>query len=255
MRAARRNHGGAHRLRFEGGQRVSGVSWREGDGESGAAEAEIVIVSAGATESARLLLNSATQREPNGLGNQGDQVGRHLQGHFVASAKGLFPQQVMDNLGPGGGVGTCDFNHDNPDVIGGGILIDNLIALPVIFWKRFTPPDLPRWGLAAKRFMREKYRYVGEAKGTIQEIPSPTARVTLDPQLRDRYGIPVAQLSGSTHPEMLRTAAFMYARAEEWLQAAGAEKIWGSLPVLRLSGGQHQGGQLPHGRRPGAVCR
>ena len=190
------------RIDCDEGGRARGVSWREEDGESGAAEAEIVIVSAGATESARLLLNSATQREPNGLGNQGDQVGRHLQGHFVASAKGLFPQQVMDNLGPGGGVGTCDFNHDNPDVIGGGILIDNLIALPVIFWKRFTPPDVPRWGLAAKRFMREKYRYVGEAKGTIQEIPSPTARVTLDPQLRDRYGIPVAHLSGSAHPEI-----------------------------------------------------
>ena len=238
------------RIDCDSGGRVSGVSWREGDGESGAAEAEIVIVSAGATESARLLLNSATQREPNGLGNQGDQVGRHLQGHFVASAKGLFPQQVMDNLGPGGGVGTCDFNHGNPDVIGGGILIDNLIALPVIFWKRFTPPDLPRWGLAAKRFMREKYRYVGEAKGTIQEIPSPTARVTLDPQVRDRYGIPAAHLSGSTHPEMLRTAAFMYARAEEWLQAAGAEKIWGSLPVLRLSGGQHQAGSCRMGEDP-----
>ncbi len=238
------------RIDCDSGGRVSGVSWREQDGESGAAEAEIVIVSAGATESARLLLNSATQREPNGLGNQGDQVGRHLQGHFVASAKGLFPQQVMDNLGPGGGVGTCDFNHDNPDVIGGGILIDNLIALPVIFWKRFTPPDLPRWGLAAKRFMREKYRYVGEAKGTIQEIPSPTARVTLDPQVRDRYGIPAAHLSGTTHPEMLRTAAFMYARAEEWLQAAGAEKIWGSLPVLRLSGGQHQAGSCRMGDDP-----
>ncbi len=238
------------RIDCDEGGRARGVSWREQDGESGAAEAEIVIVSAGATESARLLLNSATQREPNGLGNQGDQLGRHLQGHFVASAKGLFPQPVMDNLGPGGGIGTCDFNHGNPDVIGGGILIDNLIVLPVIFWKRFTPPELPRWGLAAKRFMREKYRYVGEAKGTIQEIPSPTARVTLDPKLHDKYGIPVAHLSGTTHPEMLRTAAFMYARAEEWLQAAGAEKIWGSLPVLRLGGGQHQAGSCRMGDDP-----
>ena len=42
----------------------------------------------------------------------------------------------------------------------------------------------------------------------------------------------------------------MYARAEEWLQAAGAEKIWGSLPVLRLGGGQHQAGSCRMGDDP-----
>lgn len=238
------------RVDCDDGGRVRGVNWFKADGRPDSAEAEVVIVSAGATESARLLLNSATRREPRGLGNQSDQVGRHLQGHFNATIRGIFPQPVMDNLGPGGGIGTCDFNHGNADVIGGGILIDNLIVLPVIFWKRFTPPDLPRWGLAAKRFMRDSYRFVGEAKGTIQEIPNPDARVTLDPVVRDKFGIPVLRLSGTTHPETLRTVDFMYERAREWWRAAGVQRLWGTGGTLRLGGGQHQAGTCRMGDDP-----
>ncbi len=238
------------RIDCDEGGRARGVRWFEADGTPGSAQGEIVIVSAGAVESARLLLNSATAQEPAGLGNRSDQVGRHLQGHTVASARGIFPQPVMDNLGPGGGIGTCDFNHGNPDVIGGGIIIDNLIVLPIIFWKRFTPPDLPRWGLAAKQFMRDSYRSVGEAKATIQEIPNPDARVRLDAKVRDRHGIPVASLSGAIHPETLRTADFMAERAEEWFMAAGAKKIWTARPRPGLSGGQHQAGTCRMGDDP-----
>ena len=102
---------------------------------------------------------------------------------------GLFPERMMDNLGPGGGVATCQFNHDNPDVIGGGMLADDFIVLPIISWKMYVPRDMPRWGLTAKHFMREKYRCLGDIKGPVHEIPSPDGRVTLDTKVRDTQGI------------------------------------------------------------------
>jgi len=40
------------------------------------------VVAAGAIETARLLLNSASAAHPHGLGNHSGQVGRHLQGHY-----------------------------------------------------------------------------------------------------------------------------------------------------------------------------
>jgi choline dehydrogenase-like flavoprotein len=86
--------------------------------------------------------------------------------------------------------------------------------------------------------------------GPVQEIPSADARVTVDPSVRDRWGIPVARLSGTTHPETVRTAEFMHARTQEWLSAAGATKIWGKPPRLRLSGGQHQAGTCRMGDDP-----
>ncbi|MBZ0286604.1 MAG: GMC family oxidoreductase, partial [Anaerolineae bacterium] len=229
---------------------VTGVSYVSSAGEHITVEADVVVVSGGAIETARLLLNSASRQEPSGLGNNADQVGRHLQGHYYPGAVGLFEDLVQDNLGPGVTTATCEFNHDNDGIVGGGMLADDFVLLPVVFWKRKLPPDLPRWGAANKAFMRDNYRRVMDITGPVQEIPSPSARVTLDKDVRDRYGLPVAHLSGTTHPETVRTAAFMNQRAKEWLTASGAVKVWGDAPGLYLSGGQHQAGTCRMGDDP-----
>ena len=229
---------------------VSGVSYYGREGQIQTADAESVICAGGAIETARLLLNSASPQHPHGLGNQHDQVGRHLQGHYYPAAVGLMPEPVYDGVGPGISTATIQFNHGNSGVLGGALLADEFIELPVIFWARQLPPDLPRWGMANKHFMRENYRRVMRVTGPVQEIPSPEARVTLDPSVRDRWGMPVARLSGTTHMETVRTAAFMFERAHEWLQASGAIRVWGQPPGLYLSGGQHQAGTCRMGNDP-----
>jgi choline dehydrogenase-like flavoprotein len=60
--------------------------------------------------------------------------------------------------------------------------------------------------------------------------------------VRDRWGIPVARLSGTVHDETVRTACFMQGKATEWLEASGAVRTWSDPIVPRLSGGQHQAG-------------
>ena len=229
---------------------VTGVSYFDSAGQSHSARAEVVICAGGAIETARLLLNSASARHPHGLGNDHDQVGRHLQGHYYPAALGLMPEPVYSGLGPGMSTATVRFNHGNPGLVGGTMLADELIEMPIRFWRHSLPPDLPRWGLENKRFMRENYTRVMRATGPVQEIPSPDARVTLDPAVRDRWGLPVARLSGATHPETLRTAAFMLERAKEWLEASGAVRIWGKPPGLKLSAGQHQAGTCRMGADP-----
>ena len=229
---------------------VSGVSYYDRDGQLQSVDAEAVICAGGAIETARLLLNSASPQHPHGLGNQYDQVGRHLQGHYYPAAVGLMPEPVYDGMGPGISTATIQFNHGNSDVIGGAMLADEFIELPVIFWARQLPPDLPCWGMANKHFMRENYTRVMRVTGPVQEIPSPEARVTLDPSVRDRWGTPVARLSGTTHTETVGTAAFIFERAREWLEASGAIRVWGQPPGLYLSGGQHQAGTCRTGDDP-----
>jgi hypothetical protein len=195
-------------------------------------------------------LNSACAEHPQGLGNQGDQLGRNLQGHYYPGLTALVSEQVYDGQGPGVCTATIQFNHGNGDLVGGGMLADEFVMLPIIFWKRFLPPDLPRWGGKAKQFMRENYRRALRVTGPVQDIPSPDARVTVDAAIRDRLGLPVARLSGSTHPETVRTSAFMFERAKEWLLACGATRVWGTPPGLGLSGGQHQAGTCRMGDDP-----
>jgi choline dehydrogenase-like flavoprotein len=238
------------RVDYDDAGRVTGVTYFSEGGERRSERAEVVVVAAGAIESARLLLNSKGAAHPGGLGNQHDQVGRYLQGHYYPGATALMPESVYDGLGPGVSTATVSFNHGNEGIIGGGMLADEFIVLPIIFWARELPPDLPRWGLANKQFMRDNYQRVMRVTGPVQEIPSPESRVTVDPAVRDRWGIPVARLSGATHPETVRTAAFMHDRAVEWLQAAGASKVWSKPPRLQLSGGQHQAGTCRMGDDP-----
>ena len=238
------------RIDSDGAGHVSGVTYIDTDGQRHSPRAEVVICAGGAIETARLLLNSASPHDPHGLGNQHDQVGRNLQGHYYPSTIGLLPESVHDGVGPGVTTATVQFNHGNANVIGGGMLADEFIVLPIIFWARQLPPDLPRWGLANKQWMRENFTRVLRLTGPVQEIPSPDSRVTLDPAVRDRWGIPVARLSGTSHPETLRTATFIHARTHDWLRAAGATQLWGKPPRLRISGGQHQAGTCRMGDDP-----
>lgn len=244
----------AERVATDAAGRVVGVDYLAEDGAGAIrrveARAEVVVLAGGAVETARLLLGSPTAREPAGVGNNGDQVGRHLQGHAYSGAYGLFPEPIWDGEGPGVSVATTRFNHGNDGIVGGGMLADEFVLLPIIFGKRALPPDLPRWGRANKAFMRDAYRHVTDIKGPVQEIPHPDGRVTLDCRVRDRWGLPVARLSGTTHPETVRTAAFIHERAKEWLVASGATTIWGDPPGLHLGGGQHQAGTCRMGADP-----
>lgn len=240
--------------------RVVGVTYIDGSGASDAGASDAgtqhtvqagrVVCAGGAIETARLLLLSKSDQHPNGLGNHSDQVGRHLQGHYYPGVMGLMAEPVWDGIGPGVNTATVNWSHGNSGIMGGGMLADEFLLLPMMFAKRHIPPDIPRWGLAFKHFMREGYRRFIEVKGPVQDIPSPNSRVTLDTQVRDKYSLPVARLSGTTHPETVRTARFMFERAGEWMQANGAMKTWGTPPGLALSGGQHQAGTARMGDDP-----
>ncbi len=233
--------------------KVTGVSYLTEKGGRIAnmtARAKVVIVSSGAIETARLLLNSGSDRHPNGLGNEYDQVGRNLQGHYYPGAHAIMPDSVYDGIGPGVSIATCQFNHGNEGIVGGGMLANEFTKLPIIFWRGSLPPDVPRWGMANKVWMRKNFGRTQHIMGPVQDIPNPECRVTVDPNLRDKYGLPVARLAGTTHPETVRTAEFMRLKAEEWLRASGAERVWSYPSGLGMSGGQHQAGTCRMGLDP-----
>jgi choline dehydrogenase-like flavoprotein len=221
--------------------RAVGVAYWNEDGERREVRADVVVAAGGAVETARLLLNS-------GLG--GASVGLNLQGHAYPGAAGLFPDVMWDGQGPGVTTATCRWNHGNDGIVGGGMLADEFIPLPISVWKGQLPPGLTRWGSAPKTWMRENFRHVAEVKGPVLEIPTTDSRVSVDPRVRDRWGVPAARLSGASHPETVRTARFMSERAREWLQAGGATEIWSGEPGRGLSGGQHQAGTCRMGDDP-----
>ena len=241
----------AERIDVDAAGRVGSVTYFAKDGTRITAKSAVVVVSGGAIETARLLLNSKSSVHPHGLGNAHGQVGRNLQGHYYAGAVGWMPEPIWDGIGPGATTATIKFSHDNgQEIVGGGMLADDFIVLPIIFQKHRLPAGVPRWGQAHKEWMRRHYTRMLLITGPVQEIPSPDARVSVDPNVTDKYGIPVARLSGTTHSETLHTYNYMNARAAEWATACGAENVEAYSAGLTLSGGQHQAGTCRMGHDP-----
>ena len=93
--------------------------------------------------------------------------------------------------------GFCDFNHHNEGIVGGGLLCNEFNALPYLF-TGMRPPGATRWGKEHKAFQMKNIKRVAGLHGPIQEIPNFDARVTIDPSVKDHWGIPVVALSGAT---------------------------------------------------------
>jgi choline dehydrogenase-like flavoprotein len=200
--------------------RVTGVEFFDAHDRVCQQDADLVVVSGAAVESARLLLNSKSALFPAGLGNRYDWVGRNLQGHSYTGAFGIMPHDIYDDLGPGASIAVCDYNHGNAGLAGGAMLANEFIRRAIAI------------------------------QGPTQEMPMFSARVEVDPQVRDHWGIPVARLSGDKHPHTIEIGAFAAARAEEWLKEAGAVRTWKKLAGPGFTGGQHQAGTCRMGDDP-----
>ena len=215
--------------------------------------ADTVLLGGGAIETARLLLNSRSEREPHGLGNDHDLVGRNLQGHVYAGAFAVFNEPVQDCRGPGPSIATHAFRHHNDGLIGGAMIANDFVPMPLFVYQWLVRAGaLPPWGLESKQAMRRLYSRLALVMGPVQEIPDPEARVTVDHDVRDRFGVPVARLSGGIHPETGRTARFIAERTVEWLRASGAVTVHPLVlePPEGPSGGQHQAGTGRMGTNP-----
>lgn len=240
--------------------RARGVSYIDAKGKWQEQPADAVVVSACAIESARLLLNSKSHRFPKGLGNRYDQVGRHLQGHHYTGAVGYFDFDTYDDVGPGASIAVCDYNHGTPGLYGGGMLANEFTRLPIHMVDRL-PNGTPHWGRGHKDAMRKWHKRNIVVMGPTQQIPTATARVTVDPAVRDKWGIPVARLEGNVHAHTYDIGEVQAKRAQRWLEEAGA--IQTSLMAWRsetVSAGQHQAGTCrmgddPHGSVVNRACQ
>ena len=230
--------------------RARGVAYYDSTGHLEEQPADIVIVSACAIESARLLLNSRSRLFPNGLGNRYDQVGRHLQGHHYTGAVGYFDFETYDDVGPGASIAITDYNHGTPGLAGGGMLANEFIRLPIHMLDKL-PPGTPRWGLGHKQAMRHWHKRSIVIMGPTQQIPTATGRVTIDSGVKDRWGLPVARFEGNSHPHTFDIGDMQASRAEAWLKEAGAiSTSQMTYKTESVSSGQHQAGTCRMGDDP-----
>ena len=206
--------------------------------------ADIVVVSCGAANSARLLLVSANDRHPNGLANGSDQVGRNYMFHasqaVLALSREENPTVFQKTLGLNDfylGSGSADFEYPL-----GNIQMIGKSQAPMFRGERPRETKLaPRWTL------EKMARHAVDFWLSTEDLPSPDNRVTVD-------GDGSVHLSYTPNNEEPKTR--LYAKLKSMLGGLGMEGdhllsrhayLKNEIPV---AGCAHQAGTCRFGTDP-----
>jgi choline dehydrogenase-like flavoprotein len=239
------------RIETDASGRATGVVYIDATGTERRQVAKAVILSANGAETTRLLLMSESQRFPQGLANSSGLVGRYLMFNGQTAAYGVFEHQLNEYKS----VQVTRIIHDFYDTdpargfYGGGGMDGRMSYGPMLFAVFGMPPDGPQWGAEYRRQLSEYYTRTFEVAGHTTSLPVETNNVTLDPDLKDRFGRPALRTTYRDHADDLKAMQFMVDRSIEILEAAGAKKIW-SNPVVEQSLGAHLLGTARMGNDP-----
>jgi choline dehydrogenase-like flavoprotein len=212
--------------------RATGVLYRDAKGETQLQPARCVVLAATAIESARLLLSSRSTRFPNGLGNHNGLVGKNLLFSGLAKGEALFHHRGKKNVewlidpAPFVQRSLQDFYLlDQPQ--------DGLRKAGTILFAFFHPNPINTaervagdgenaiWGKKLKGALRN------EAAGSrcltfesfAEYLPTAGSYIDLDPEVKDRFGAPVARITIGRHPLDGKATKLLADRGLEMLKA------------------------------------
>ena len=231
--------------------RVTGVIYFDAQKREVVQKAKAVVLSANASESARLLLLSKSARFPDGLANSSGIVGRYLMLGGGASASGLFEHPLNDYKGVVSGTGIVDYVPSDPrrGFYGGGRLTSRGHATPISYGLGGLQPGAARWGAAYKQALREEANHKMTVSCFVTQLPLETNRVDLDPDVKDDWGLPAMRITSTSHPDDIKNMEFFRQKSIEILQAAGATNVW-ARPVSDRRGSAHNRGTCRMGNDP-----
>ncbi|MBX3695408.1 MAG: GMC family oxidoreductase [Steroidobacteraceae bacterium] len=237
------------RIATDAARRATGVHYFDAAKREHFQKARAVVLSANGAESARLLLASDSASFPHGLANSNGLVGKYLMFNAGAEVLAEFEHELNEYKS----VQVTRIVHDFYDAdpargfYGGGGIDARIGPMPIV-WALETPPGEPRWGAGYKRWLRSFPRTL-KAVAHCTSLPLETNSVSLDPQLKDAWGQPCIRVTYRDHPDDLAFAAFLQARAEEIVQAAGALRTW-RYPVVESTASPHLLGTCRMGDDP-----
>jgi len=171
------------------------------------------------------LLMSANPRFPDGLANSSGLVGKYLMFNQGANAFGVFEHELNEYKSVQATRVVFDFYDSDPKrgFYGGGG-IDARIGPNPAFWT-LSGPAGRQWGKSYKDHLRTFPRTMLAAAHTTS-LAVENNSVSLDPKLKDAWGLPAMRCTYKDHPDDLRFAAWLQDRSTEILAAAGALQVW-----------------------------
>jgi choline dehydrogenase-like flavoprotein len=138
---------------------------------------DIVVVSCGATNSAKLLLMSANDKHPNGLANGSDLVGRHYMFHNSQAVLALSLEPNLTNFQK-----TIAINDFYFGMEGFNYPMGNIQMLGKSLGPMFRGERAVETALVPMMFLNDIARHSVDFWLTTEDLPDPNNRVTVDKQ-------------------------------------------------------------------------
>ena len=233
--------------------RVTGATYFDENKKEQFQRARAVVLCCNGSETPRLLLLSASSRFPSGLANSSGVVGKYLMFNGYSSASGVFERPLNEFKSVTATRVLYDFYESDPKrgFYGGGAPDARSFAYPTIFALGGLPHDAPSWGAGYKRILRDYYTRTMNVDGHSTSLPLETNSISLDPEMKDPWGLPAMRVTYRDHPDDLAMMRFLQDRAIEILEAAGARRTW-RQPVQETTLAAHLLGTCRMGDDPRA---
>lgn len=207
-------------------------------------EGKLFVVAAQAHESARLLLNSANEHHPDGLGNSSGELGKNL-------------------IFSGGGSGQGELHKDDLKEIDFDALMTTglFINRSVLDWYFLDHWWYGKYKGGSVEFMFEHQNIISRARKNLYEegrlvwgkalgdkvvkrlteqksirfeifndwLPNDNCFVSLDKTHKDKYGMPVGKLRLEGHPQDVKVGKEIAKKCEKILKKMGAKNIYSAI--------------------------
>jgi len=217
------------------------------------AKAKVVVVAASTLESARLLLLSKSSQHPNGIGNSSNHVGHNFCEHLMGpGVTGLVKELVGKE-------------HGNEDGRPGGFYVPrfrNLKDKQPGFLRGYgfeggggkgifpDSTDRPGFGKGYKKEVRDYAGAFINMGGFGEVLPRYENAVSIDPNVKDAWGIPVLKFDYNFGDNEKKMAEDMAVTAKEMFEAAGIEIIGVDRELLTPGWSIHELGTSRMGNDP-----
>lgn len=215
------------RIEHNDAGKVTGVVYFDKDGKEQRQKARIVCVAGNSIETPRLLLLSASSKFPDGLANSSGQVGRNYMRHMTGSVYAAFNQPVHMYRGTtmAGYIGDEGGNNPKRGFVGGYEMETLSLGLP--FMAAFLNPGA--WGEEFAWWL-DHYTHMAGMWLVGEDMPRESNRVTLNKDVKDKYGNPVPNVHFDDHANDIAMRNHAYEQGEKVYKAAGAIRTFRTPP-------------------------
>ncbi|WP_448556739.1 GMC family oxidoreductase [Thalassotalea montiporae] len=242
--------------------KITGVEYYDAKGKKQKVQAGIYVVACQAVETSRLLLASKGAKFPNGLANNNGQVGKNLVFSAGGTGRGDFDfdqltdEQVaqLTTVGPFVNRALQDWYEIDDDAFAGannggkakGGTIDFLFHQNPIaraMGSQYDEDDQLVWGEQLKANLKQEFTTYRTLRFEVFNdwMPNDDCFVSLDDEVTDKWGDPVAKVRIGYHQQDLQVGEYIAKKAETVLKELGANNVYSSVssypPTNLMAGG------------------